>query len=152
MSGSAANRPIKLWIFSTPAHLPIVRAATERLCGALGFDEQTTTRVILSVDEALSNVIRHAYGGAEDQPIEVELAPLGPPPAQGLRIRIRDHGRPVDAGRIRPRDLDDVRPGGLGVHIMTECMDHLEYRPAEDGGTVLTMFKRLSAAGGGTTA
>ena len=149
MSG-ATNRPVRLWIFSTPAHLPIVRGAMERLCRALGFDEHSTTRVVLSVDEALTNIIRHAYGGAEDQPIEVELLPQGSP-AAGLRIRIRDHGRPVDVRRIQSRDLDDVRPGGLGVHIMTECMDHLEYQQAEGGGTVLTMFKRLSAADGGSS-
>ena len=47
----------------------------------------------------------------------------------------------------RGRDLDDVRPGGLGVHIMTSCMDCLEFRQAEGGGTILTMVKRLSADG-----
>ena len=128
----------------------MVLAALEKVCELMGFEEDARGRIVLAVDEALTNIIRHAYGGAEDQPIEVELLPESSP-AAGLRIRIRDHGRPVDVRRIQSRDLDDVRPGGLGVHIMTECMDHLEYQQAEGGGTVLTMFKRLSAADGGSS-
>ena len=38
-------------------------------------------------------------------------------------------------------DLADIRPGGLGVHIMTECMDSVEFAPADGGGTLLTMTK-----------
>ena len=146
MSRAATDRPVKLSILSTPQHLCVVRAAAEALCRSLGFDEQSATHVVLSVDEALTNVIRHAYDGAEDQPIEVELAGLDASQGEGLRICIRDHGRAVDPGAIRSRDLDDVRPGGLGVHIMNECMDCVEYRRAEGGGTVLTMTKRLRPA------
>ena len=150
MSGDVTHRPVTLRISSTPDHLPVVRAATERLCRMLGFDEPDVTQVILSLDEALTNVIRHAYGGAEDQPIEIELSALGSP-ATDLRIRIRDHGRTADRRYIRSRPLDDLRPGGLGVHIMNECMDHLEYQHAEGGGTVLTMLKHLPARSGGST-
>jgi anti-sigma regulatory factor (Ser/Thr protein kinase) len=148
MSHTVTDKPVKLSISSTPGHLCVVRAAAEALCRALGFDEQAATHVVLSVDEALSNVIRHAYGGAEDQPIEVELGAMDASQGVGLRICIRDHGRSVDPAAIRSRDLDDVRPGGLGVHIMNECMDCVEYRPGEGGGTVLTMTKRLPPANG----
>jgi anti-sigma regulatory factor (Ser/Thr protein kinase) len=53
----------------------------------------------------------------------------------------------VDPSSIKSRDLDDLRPGGLGVHIMNSCMDCLEYRRAKGGGTILTMVKRVSSAG-----
>jgi anti-sigma regulatory factor (Ser/Thr protein kinase) len=145
MTDQTRAMPVKLSIRSTPTHLPIVRGAVERLCQDLGFGEDCTARIVLSIDEALANVIRHAYDGAPDQPIEIELSVLGPPP--GLQVCIRDHGRSVDPSSIKSRDLDDVRPGGLGVHIMTSCMDCLEFRQAEGGGTILTMVKRLSADG-----
>ena len=148
MSGAQTEKPVKLVIFSTPDHLPVVRAATEKLCRNIGFPEPEVTQVILSVDEALSNVIRHAYDGAPDKPIEIELLTLDLPPERGIMVRIRDHGRVVDRERIQSRDLDKVRPGGLGVHIMTECMDDLEYQPAEGGGTLLVMVKRFHPAGG----
>ena len=150
MSSAVVVQPVRLSICSTPRHLGVVRAAVDALCEVLGFDEPCRTQVVLSVDEAITNVIRHAYDGAEDQPIDIELAALDASQSPGLRIRIRDQGRTVDPGRIRSRDLDDVRPGGLGVHIITESMDHVEYRPAEGGGTVLTMVKRLRKAEGVT--
>ena len=149
MSGVLTDKPVRIGISSTPDHLCVVRAAIERVCLDMGFGEQRVTEVILSVDEALSNVIRHAYGGDPGQPIEIELSAL-PSGGAGLQVRICDRGRTVESHRIKSRDLDDVRPGGLGVHIMNECMDHVEYQHAEEGGTVLTMVKRLPSAMEGT--
>ena len=138
---SLTEKPIKLCIFSLPAHLPVVRAAMEKVCEMVGFDADAIGNVVLSVDEALSNVIKHAYSGAEDQPIEVELTPFEASQQRGVRIRLRDYGRCVDPGEIKSRNLADVRPGGLGVHIINECMDHVEFAPAEGGGTQLIMTK-----------
>jgi len=135
---------IRLTIRSTPTDLPKVRTEVESLCRTLGFPQEVAGHVMLSVDEALTNIIRHAYGGSEDRPIDIELAPLFENSAPtGLRIRLRDYGQRVDLARIRPRELHDVRPGGLGVHIIRECMDVAEYAHAEDGGTVLTLIKYL---------
>ncbi len=140
---------IKLHIASTPAHLPVVRAALERLCELLGLDANACGEIVLAVDEALTNVIRHAYGGREDRPIEVALSRQGGSgPGAALRIELRDWGERVDPSRIRSRDLDDVRPGGLGVHIMNSCMDTVEYLPAPEGGTRLIMTRMLHARSG----
>jgi len=138
--------PIRLHIASTPAHLPVVRAATEKLCRLAGFDDETAGMVVLCVDEALTNIIRHAYDGAADHPIEVELAPLTDGEVGGIEIRLRDYGKVTSPQRIRPRDLADVRPGGLGTHIIRQCMDHVDYRAADGGGTLLTLRKRLGSA------
>lgn len=139
---SNPDNPIKLSILSSPTHLPVVRAAVEKTCELVGFDSETAASVVLSVDEALTNIIRHAYQGAEDKPIEVELVPIDRKPG-GLRISLRDYGRPIDVDRIKPRDLSHVRPGGLGLHIMAECMDRVEYDTVEGGGTLLMMVKNL---------
>ena len=141
----SCEESVRLSICSTPEHLVIVRAALEKMCEALGFDAQAAGQVVLSADEALANIIRHAYKGDRSRPIEIELAPLPASGPGGLRIRIRDYGDWVDPSQIRSRDLADVRPGGLGVHIMSQCMDALDYAPAEGGGTVLTMTKELHA-------
>ena len=154
MTDSPAERPIRLMIFSSPTHLAVVRGAVEGLCRSIGFDGECITRVVMSVDEALSNVIRHAYAGAEGEPIEIELDWTDKQP--GVRISIRDRGRAVEPGSFGPRGLGELEPGGLGeltpgglgLHIMTECMNCIEYRPAEGGGTVLTMIKRLEPARG----
>ena len=43
--------------------------------------------------------------------------------------------------------LDDVRPGGLGVHIIHSCMDTIEFQHPPEGGTRLRMVKRLDKGG-----
>ncbi len=137
------EKPLRLCISSSPTHLPIVRAALEKLCEKMGFDAEAVGQVVLAADEALTNIIRHAYCGEEGRQIDIELTPQYDGAGPRLRIAIRDYGQHVDPSRIRSRDLGDVRPGGLGVHIMTQCMDQMEYQAAEGGGTVLTMTKAV---------
>jgi anti-sigma regulatory factor (Ser/Thr protein kinase) len=140
------RRPLEFEIRSSPAHLPIVRAAIEKMCEMLGFDADAAGGVVLSVDEALTNIIKHAYGGNNDQVIQIELTPIGDPEPGSLRISLRDFGRQADPEKIKSRSLDDVRPGGLGVHIMNQCMDSVEFTPRPEGGTLLTMTKRIKPA------
>ena len=135
--------PVCIHIRSRGEYLPVVRAALERMCDQVGFVSDTTGQIVLSLDEALTNIIRHAYEGAEDEPIEIEFVPKDTAGRTGLEILVRDYGKVVDPSTIKGRDLDDIRPGGLGVHIMRECMDKVEYTRAKGGGTLLRMFKKL---------
>lgn len=139
--------PVTLRIYSKPAELQIVRATVEKMCQMLGFSGECCGGIVLAVDEALTNIIRHAYNGAADKPIEISLLPVGDPP-QELRICLRDFGEFVDPARIKSRDLGDVRPGGLGVHIISNCMDSVEYSRAPGGGTLLTLVKRIAGKRG----
>ena len=132
---------VRLEILSDPSALGEVRDQIEGFALACGLGTEPAGRVVLAVDEALTNIIRHAYEGATDRPIEIDLARDG----DELVIVVRDHGRVVHPAAIRSRDLDDIRPGGLGVHIMNECMNCVEFTPADGGGTVLTMRKSISA-------
>ncbi len=141
MMRSTPRKPIRLCICSFPGYLPVVRATIEKVCEQLGFDADAAGSVVLSVDEALTNIIKHAYHGAADEPIEIEITPLSIPLPGGMQICIRDYGKCVEPAKIKSRDLEDVRPGGLGVHIMNECMDSVEFAHPEDGGTLLTMVK-----------
>ncbi len=138
-----SNKPLRIRIFSMPAHLPVVRAAAEKMCELIGFDAESSGALMLSVDEALTNIIRHAYKGAEDKHIDIELAPTGAPEPCGVKVTLRDYGPTVDPAEIKSRDLADIRPGGLGVHIMNECMDTVEYQQADGGGMMLIMTKSL---------
>ena len=137
------QRPVKLCISSSPTLLPVVRAAVEKMCQLLGLDDQATGGVVLSVDEALANVIRHAYGDDHDQPIDIDLVPIAGDNGRCLKICLADRGPHVDPAQIKSRNLSEVRPGGLGVHIIQEHMDEVEFRAREGGGTRLVMIKRV---------
>ena len=59
-----------------------------------------------------------------------------------LHLELDDRGTFVDPSRIASRPLDQVRPGGLGVHLMKSTMDVVEYRKNAYGGTTLVLEKR----------
>ncbi|MCD4825633.1 MAG: ATP-binding protein [Phycisphaerae bacterium] len=134
------DQSLQIKILSDPAALGEVRRKVELFACRMGFDADAAGKVTLAVDEALTNIIRHAYGDRADKPIEIELIDR----AGELSITLRDYGCVVPKEKIHSRELDDVRPGGLGVYIISECMDCVEYQSAEGGGTLLVMKKRVT--------
>jgi len=67
-----------------------------------------------------------------------------------LLIELTDSGKKPAVEKIAPRDLDDVRPGGLGTHFMSEVFDSVSYDTSRESGTVLTLVKekhKLSSRG-----
>ncbi|MFQ6048063.1 MAG: ATP-binding protein [Phycisphaerae bacterium] len=139
---------VELSIPSSPKSLAIVRGAVERMARLEGFSESEVGGIVLAIDEALANVIKHAYRGACDRPIKIRLeAVTGCDGQAGLQVTVRDFGLQVDPASIHGRDLHDVRPGGLGVHIIRTIMDETEYSCPIDGGMQLRMVKYLPASG-----
>ena len=135
-------RRFQIEVPSDPAFLRMVRTAVDTLCAMGGVDEDGRCMIVLAVDEACANIIRHSYGGAVDRPIICE----GKLEEDAISFIIRDFGKKVDPASIRPRELSDVRPGGLGVHFMRRVMDSVEFEDCGADGTCLTMRKRLPAA------
>jgi anti-sigma regulatory factor (Ser/Thr protein kinase) len=138
---------VRLVVPSHPKHLPLVRAFVEQAAEIAGFGTDDRERIVLAVTEGITNVIRHSYHGDTDRRIDLTLcAPPGT-----FHLEIQDYGRFVDPTQIASRPLDDVRPGGLGVHLMKATMDRVEYRRNEAGGTTLTLVKFAEAPKRGRT-
>jgi anti-sigma regulatory factor (Ser/Thr protein kinase) len=139
MNGQSA---LNLELTSDVAELPTVRAAIRAWTRQHGWTEAQTADIVLAVDEALSNVIRHGYDGQPGHKIEMRARVLHDAAhGEGMEIRIRDFGKQVPLDEICGRDLNDLRPGGLGVHIIRSVMDSTEYSHASGGGMQLIMRK-----------
>ena len=127
---------LEILINSKPTLLCVVRGAVERLAESLGFPQSECRSITLAVDEAITNIIRHSYGGREDRPIAIYFRKARRRAAQGaeqgIEILLQDRGPAVDPAKLCGRDFNDVRPGGLGLHFIEECMDTLKYRRAEN--------------------
>ena len=121
---------LKIEIASHPQLLCVVRGTIQQLAAVVGFPEEDCRAITLAVDEALTNVIRHAYGDRHDQKIEIFCSCL--PMDSGIEFLVVDRGRPADPARLRGRDLDDVRPGGLGIHLIAQIMDTVHYEPSPE--------------------
>ena len=136
---------IELTIHANPAYLCVARAAARKAMEIVGFSPEDADGVTLALDEALTNVIRHSYGGPCEKPIIIKLSQILNYNEEGpaLEIIVRDFGKQVDPETIKSRDLNDVRPGGLGVHIIQTVMDEVEYSCISEGGMQLRMLKLI---------
>jgi len=139
-SSPPSPAPLRLKLTSDTATLAPTRKAVEQLAASLGFDDRAVGEIGLCVNEALANVMRHAYGGATDQPIELEALPTD----DGIEIRVRDWG----SGVVPPAKPDEARdpltPGGLGLLCLGRMMSRVVYHPLPDG-MLLVMTRTLSA-------
>jgi anti-sigma regulatory factor (Ser/Thr protein kinase) len=135
---------LKLEIYSQPRFLAAVRALLGTLAQRLGFDDMQCGQISLAVDEALCNIINHGYGKRPDGRIWLAVWIADHHPA-GLKIVIEDRARQVEPHTIQPRDLEDIRPGGLGVYIIREVMDEVRYEKRDGGGMRLTMTRRVDS-------
>ena len=135
---------LKLQLHSDPKLLSVVRGALERLTEVLGFSASDCRSVTRAVDEALTNIMRHCYGGRLDQPIEVSCKrlPQGASACEGLEILLSDRGPAIDPAKFRGRRLDEIKPGGLGLHFIRQSMDTVEYQRSR-GINIFRMVKYL---------
>lgn len=127
----------KLIFQSDTSQLAQVRQLVRSFFAKCGYDENTSALLVLALDEACTNIIRHAYNHA-CKPIRLELTQL----SDRVRLTLRDYGRTCHPSQIRSRDLEDIRPGGVGVHIIQQAFDHVKYEP-KSRGTKLTLEKHL---------
>lgn len=122
-----------------PASLSAIRHDLGHALSALGVCGPVIPDIVLAVDEACQNVIRHAYGGGEGEMI-VQLRG----DHDHVDVRVIDFAPTIDPACVCPRDLDDIRPGGLGTHFIREVMDDVEFlAPPPGTGNLLRMAKRI---------
>lgn len=107
----------------------------------LQLNNQIHFDIELSIEEALTNVISHAYRDGEIGDFVLRIADH----VDWVEITIQDWGQPFDPSEVKPFDYNapvETRiNGGMGLHFMRTLMDNVEYHFDEHNGTVLTMTK-----------
>lgn len=137
--GKGHGHCINLSVPSDPKFLSVVRKNVDALLDDLDFTEKEKRKIVIAVDEATSNVIKYSYDGDLTKRIDFEISA----DAVALTIKIRDYGKTPDVDKIKPRDIDDIRPGGLGTHFLREVMDTVDYDVSLGVGTLLTLKKNI---------
>ena len=147
VSGQADVCDACLLDHSFPAQAGELSRMRRALIAALaraGVDTDTRQALVLAVDEACSNVIRHGHGGSSDALMRLMLRKEG----DDLIFDLLDEAPVADAEQLRPRDLSECRPGGLGINIIDSLMDRWSLTPrADGGGNHLEMVKRIVLEG-----
>jgi serine/threonine-protein kinase RsbW len=135
---------VEFAIKSHPQHVADARHAIEAFAATRGFNQCAVDEIGLVLNEALANVIRHAYHGDTDRAITVAAEWDG----QQIRLTVRDWGSGVNPQELAPRKKDPLQPGGLGLVCLRSMMDDVLFTRQPDG-MLLTMTRRRDAGGQG---
>jgi len=94
-----------------------------------GFSDLERGRIVLAADEAVTNIMRHTYQGAPDKPIILTNEIID----GQIHFHLQDEGPPVDFTKMKGRALDDIKPGGLGLHLLKSVFTTVEHKVLPNG-------------------
>lgn len=123
---------------SQTGELAAVRAFVRQFLREAALPECEAELLVLGVDEACSNIIRHAYQQRPSQPIALSCERLG----TSIRFKLRDFGHQADPARLGGRPIDQIEPGGLGLHLIRHTFDEVDYN-LKKLGTELVLVKHF---------
>ena len=135
-------RRLELKVSSAPSNLATVRKAIESFASANGFDEKGVAEIGLCVNEAVANIIRHAYRGNETRPVHVAAQMEDGDGGGRIVITLRDWGVGIDPTTLPCRPYDPLEPGGVGLICLQQWMDAVTYARQGDGSMLTTLTRR----------
>jgi sigma-B regulation protein RsbU (phosphoserine phosphatase) len=120
--------------------LHAVREVVNNACERCGCAREAATDIIIAVGEACQNVVRHAYRDHDEGEASLEIYCK-----DGiLEFRLQDTAQPVDTEKVKPKWPEEPGPGGLGLCLIHDIMDSVEYLPLPEGqGNLLRMVKLI---------
>jgi anti-sigma regulatory factor (Ser/Thr protein kinase) len=140
----AAPEPevFRLTIPSQTRYLNLVTGMAKRGALVAGMDDAMASKVSIAVDEAVTNVIIHAYGESPEHWVDIELRFV----PEALEVCISHSGVALDEREVVVPDPGEYvkhpRKGGLGLLLMSRFMDEVHF--ADSGGrNECRMIKRV---------
>jgi anti-sigma regulatory factor (Ser/Thr protein kinase) len=128
----------KIEFTSHSGNLALVRRRVRTFLEPHPFSEKDRLLMVLGVDEACTNIIRYAYALRDDQIISLSME-IG----RGcVRIRLRDYGKQAGRDALRRRASKFLKPGGLGLHLIRNAFDKVDYK-LKECGTELVLMKKM---------
>lgn len=138
----AISSPHIIEIPASTVHLVQVRSQVGQLASRFGFSERDVQEIQLAVDEACTNVIKHAYKNDDSRSLNVVISG----DSKTFSIAINHSGIPFDESKYHEPVIKDRikqrKKGGVGVYLIKKLMDHVEYHSSENHNEIL-MLKRL---------
>ena len=134
---------LRLEVCSDPRLLGVVRGVLRSWMEVFDLVKDRRDEVVLAVDEAVANAMRHAYEGRRDQSVDLVLSSSD----DSIEITVSDQGLPCPAECVDRRPMarpepHELRPGGLGVRLIHQVFDDVLFCAGEDRGNCVTMRMR----------
>ena len=132
-----------LTIKSKTENLSLVRDFISEAARKSGFDEEAINKISLAVDEACTNIIKHAYEFVSTGDIEISVTTT----SDAFEVIIADNGKSFKSDSIKVPDmreyLSHFRRGGLGMHLMRTLMDKIVYTSSKRHHNEVHLIKHL---------
>ena len=103
-----------------------IRSFAREVFEKLSLNGDVKEEIVLAIAEAAQNIVKHAYKNAPDT--EDKMVVQISCKDNKLQIGFYDMGQPVDPGKVKHREIDNVKPGGLGTFFIQEIMDAVEFK------------------------
>ena len=134
---------LNLCITSQTKNLNLVREFVASAAKDAGFDEITINNIIIAVDEACTNIIKHAYENKPDNSVDVSITFDN----NKFNIIIKDKGKSFDPSKISSPNMNEYfkqyKVGGLGIHLMRSLMDEVIYNSKPNEYNQMVLSKQL---------
>jgi len=130
------KQKFKLKISSVTENLEIIREFINNIAHKAGFSEESVDQIELAVDEACTNIIEHGYKGMNPGSIILSFR-IEP---GRILVQITDFGHVFEPEAAPKPDveaaLEDRELGGLGLFLIYQTMDNIDYQSSEEGNTL----------------
>ena len=103
-----------------------VRVFCREVFEKLQIQEDLKEELVLAIAEAAQNIVKHAFKNSAS-PTELMVVQISCENNK-LQIAFYDRGTPVDPKKVKHREIDNVKPGGLGTFFIQEIMDAVEFK------------------------
>jgi len=136
----------KLKIPSITENLQMIREFVLKIAAKTGFNEETQEQIALAVDEACTNVIKHAHHHDARRLMDIQIQT----DINKMKIIITDKGRGFDITKLKDPDVEkyikESRHGGLGIYLIKTLMDEVDYefKPGVKNQVQLTKYLQKS--------
>ncbi|HEX2865810.1 MAG TPA: ATP-binding protein [Ignavibacteriales bacterium] len=131
----------ELVVKSTTDNLALIRDFTKSAARKCGFTEETVDKIALAVDEACTNVIKHAYKYSPEGDIIVNISVNH----NKMAVSITDHGTNFDPALVPEPDVKKYyrqhKIGGLGIYLMRKLMDEVNFSSVQGTKNQVVLIK-----------
>jgi serine/threonine-protein kinase RsbW len=142
----AKTQKYRLKIPSITENLQMIREFVLKIAAKTGFNEETQEQIALAVDEACTNVIKHAHHHDARRLMDIQIKT----DTSKMIITITDKGRGFDITKLKDPDVEkyirESRHGGLGIYLIKTLMDEVDYEfnPGVKNQVQLTKYLQKS--------
>ena len=138
------KQKFKLRISSVTENLEIIREFINNIAHKGGFSEESVDQIELAVDEACTNVIKHAYNYSSKRMLDISVFLDN----EKIEIIIMDKGSGFNPDSLPIPNLEKymrvAKVGGLGIHLMRTLMDEVNFSINPGKKNQVSLVKYLS--------